>query len=186
MFEIVGMISRTASNTTLEWLNFAENSCFECGLDNSKFFKLMLETLPNLKDFRWSYYAEEPTPAVICNYLSFLGSKISLLIAQLDTNLSLRKQKYNEPQNFQQVQNGVNAFCDRRGSNYLDLLILGQGASRYDTPGSRDLTVAILIAMKKWLEINSGSVPIRQYKYANADSNMGGILIERLPILTML
>ena len=87
MFEIVEMLANSASNTTLEWLNFAENSCSQCGLDDSKFFKLMLETLPNLKDFRWSYYAEEPTPAVICDYLSFLGSKTSLLIAQLDTNL---------------------------------------------------------------------------------------------------
>jgi len=78
MFEIVEMIARTASNTTLEWLNFAENSCFQCGLDDSKFFKLMLDQLPNLKDFRWSYESEEPTPAVICDYLGFLGSKTSL------------------------------------------------------------------------------------------------------------
>jgi len=78
MYEIVEMLANTASNTTLEWLNFAENSCFQCGLDDSKFFRLMLEKLPNLKDFRWSYYAHEPKPAVVCDYLCFLGLKTSL------------------------------------------------------------------------------------------------------------
>jgi len=42
MYEIVEMIAKTAANMSLEWLNFSENSCFQCGLDDSKFFKLML------------------------------------------------------------------------------------------------------------------------------------------------
>ena len=65
MYEIVEMIAKTDANRSLEWLNFSENSCFQCGLDDSKFFTLMLAELPNLKDFRWCYYAEEPKPAVI-------------------------------------------------------------------------------------------------------------------------
>ena len=42
MYEIVEMIAKTAANMSLEWLNFSENACFQCGLDDSKFFKLML------------------------------------------------------------------------------------------------------------------------------------------------
>ncbi len=57
----------------------------------------MLAKLPNLKDLRWCYYAEEPSPVVISEYLEFLGSKASLKIAHLDANLSFRKWNYNEP-----------------------------------------------------------------------------------------
>ena len=98
---------------------------------------------------------------MICDYLSFLANKVSLKIAHLDTNLSFKKWNYDQPQNFKHVQDGVNAFCDKRGSSYLDLFMLGKVGSTISTPGSTDLSVAILIAMTKWLESHSGGVPMR-------------------------
>ena len=107
-------------------------------------------------------------------------------IAHLDTNLSFKKWNYSEPQNFKHVETGVKSFCSKRGSNYLDLFMLGKVGSTISTPGPMDLSVAILRAMTVWLESNSLQVPLRQYKFGNAETNMGGKYIGRLPILTRL
>ena len=86
---------------------------------------------------------------------------------------------FNDPQNFKQVQNGVDAFCDKRSYNYLDLFVLV-------TSENQDLTQAILGAMTKWLERNSKDVPMRHFKFVNAEASMGGKHVGRLPNLTKL
>ena len=62
MYEIVEKIGQTKANDTLEMLDMSQNSCSNCDQDDSRFFNLMLAKLPKLKDFRWCYYAKEPTP----------------------------------------------------------------------------------------------------------------------------
>lgn len=84
MFEIVEMIGETKANDSLEMLDMSQNSCSKCNQDDSTFFKLMLAKLPKLKDFRFCYYAEEPSPDFFNLYFNFLGSKTSMKIAVLD------------------------------------------------------------------------------------------------------
>ena len=84
MFEIVSIIGETKANESLEMLDLSKNSCSSCNQDDSTFLNLMLDKLPNLKDFRWSYYSEEPSPHFLNLYFNFLGDKTSLKIAVLD------------------------------------------------------------------------------------------------------
>ena len=62
------------------------------------------------------------------------------------------------------LQSGVEAFCSKRGSNYLELLSVGDAC-----PGD-----AMVRAMIVSVTRSKTKVPLRQLKYKDANTIMGG------------
>ena len=85
-------------------------------------------------------------------------------IAVLDTTRPDLHWNYNDPENMQLIQSGVEAFCSKRGSNYLELLSVGDAC-----PGDAMVRAMIVSATR-----SKSKVPLRQLKYRDANTNMDG------------